>query len=93
MSLYLERAEDEIKRLRAEVERLHAERAGDQQRLFHYEAEIERLRRDLEIWRRNGGDDLMRAEIERLRAEKNLCAEMLANAEAECKELRELLRG
>jgi hypothetical protein len=30
--------------------------------------EIERLKRDLEIWRRNGGDDLMRAEIERLKA-------------------------
>jgi hypothetical protein len=79
--------------LSLEVERLRAERASDQQRLFHYEGEIERLRadlkaqcdlyrhdaaewhdenaklrRDLEIWRRNGGDDLMRAEIVKLRA-------------------------
>jgi chromosome segregation ATPase len=28
----------------AEIERLQGARAGDQQRLFHYEAEIERLR-------------------------------------------------
>jgi len=32
------------------------------------EAEIERLRRDLEIWKHNGGNDLMRTEIERLQA-------------------------
>ena len=29
-------------------------------------AENARLRRDLEIWKRNGGDDLQRAEVERL---------------------------
>jgi hypothetical protein len=31
-------AAQEIRKLRAEIERLKAERAGDQQRLFHYEA-------------------------------------------------------
>jgi len=32
---------------RAEIERLTGERAGDQQRLFHYEGEIERLKTKL----------------------------------------------
>jgi hypothetical protein len=35
---------DDLVELKAEIERLRGERAGDQQRLFHYEAEIERLR-------------------------------------------------
>lgn len=50
-----------------EIVRLRAVREAIQKR----DAEIERLRRDLEIWRRNGGDDLQRAEVERLRAERD----------------------
>jgi FtsZ-binding cell division protein ZapB len=38
-------------------------------------AEIEQLRRDLEIWRRNGGDDLMRTEIEQLRKKNQALSE------------------
>jgi hypothetical protein len=36
---------------RHEIERLRAERASDQQRLFHYEAIIERLREEIEKFR------------------------------------------
>lgn len=50
-------------RLRADNERLQAER--DEWKATA-SAEIERLTRDLEIWKRNGGDILLRAEIERL---------------------------
>ena len=39
--------------------------------------EIVRLRRDLEIWRRNGGDILQQAEIDRLRALNAELAEAL----------------
>jgi hypothetical protein len=42
-------------------------------------AENERLRRDLAIWRRNGGDDLMRAECDELLAAANLARICLKN--------------
>lgn len=74
-----------IPALYAEIERLTGERAGDQQRLFHYEGEIERL--TAEIARLKADDtpyseiDMnmhveavtkdLKAEIERLRAALN----------------------
>jgi hypothetical protein len=62
----LEMSELARDRALAEVERLNAERAGDQQRLFHYEAEIERLNRYTERLRANAERDAN--EIERLTA-------------------------
>jgi hypothetical protein len=52
----------------AEIERLTAERANRywEGRWRDEKAENERLTRDLEIWKRNGGDILLRAEVERL---------------------------
>ena len=50
----------EIVRLRREIERRVAE-------MCEMRTEIERLRKDLAIWRRNGGDDLLRAENQKLR--------------------------
>jgi len=55
--------------------------------IVRLQAEIERLQRDLEIWRRNGGDDLMRAEIERLRALANSHAAMCERLSTERDEL------
>lgn len=46
----------------ADVERLQAERAGDQQRLFHYEGEMEQLRKQCEGLAQsamNNGQDLL----------------------------------
>src|SRR5262245_12668037 len=52
-----------------ETVRRHAPQLVDMVRteIGRLEDEIARLKRDLEIWRRNGGDDLQRAEIARLR--------------------------
>jgi chromosome segregation ATPase len=44
--MHLRHMREQKGHLHAEIERLQAERAGDQQRLFHYESEIERLRTD-----------------------------------------------
>jgi membrane protein involved in colicin uptake len=61
--------------MQAEIERLTAENTS--------------LRRDLEIWRRNGGDDLMRAEVERLRS---YAESMNALAEERLSEIERLRR-
>ena len=58
--------------------------------LLGYEAadEIERLRRDLEIWRRNGGHILREAEIERLGGLHSALVDLLRLKDAEIERLR-----
>jgi hypothetical protein len=62
-------AHNEIRHLRGEIERLNGERAGDQHRLFLYEAEIERLTWILNRINRIEPETRARAEAEWLRAE------------------------
>lgn len=54
--------------------------------------EIERLRRDLAIWERNGGDILLQAEIERLNAERGYMPELVVALRAEIERLTDAIR-
>lgn len=51
-------------------------------------AKIEQLTRDLEIWKRNGGDILLRAEVEQLTAERDELGLRAMSGEGREEELR-----
>ena len=83
-----EEAADVIEHLRI-VKTEEAELVGEIERL---RAENERLRRNLEIWRRNGGDILREAEIEKLRNESHADEQRYQAAKVEIERLQDELR-
>jgi len=79
-----------IDKLADEVERLTAERAGDQQRLFHYEAAIEAVDAQFKVWRERA--EKAEAEIEHIKSGHDALDNWQRNALREIARLQAALK-